>query len=191
MQEAAMAAPERSTDWSAVDQVVQRRISEGVLPLHPDRPLEVPAAIEPPAESPARPDGDAVQVEGVVAQYRANKVARKAALAHLEVWYRAQLEVARHRLNEVARVRKAEATLLAEEFLHSINSRHLHFLTELGLRNEDTRNRAFLALGDQTSRALREIQERDWPASILQTTIGAVLERHQRFFEKIVRELGE
>jgi hypothetical protein len=186
-----MASSESSTDWSTVDLVSQKRASSTSLPLHPDRPLEVPAAIQPPAEEVARPDGELARPEGVVMQYRANQLARKAALQHLNVWYRAQLDVARHRLGEVARVRKAEATLLAEQFLQSINSQHLQFLTDLGLRNEEARNRAFLALGDQTAKALREIQSRDWPASMLDLTIDAVLERHQRFFEKIARELGE
>jgi len=186
-----MASPESSTDWSTVDLVSHKRASSTALPLHPDRPLDVPASIQPPAEEVARPDGDTARPEGIVMQYRANQLAKKAAVQHLSLWYRAQLDVARHRLGEVARVRKAEATLLAEQFLQSINSQHLQFLTDLGLRSEETRNRALLALGDQTAQALREIQRRDWPASMIEVTINAVLERHQRFFEKLVRELGE
>jgi hypothetical protein len=179
-----MANSDRKTDWSGVNQAIQKRASDTTLPLHPDRPLEVPASIQPPPEPVAKPDG-------VVTQYKANKITRRAALEHLEVWYKAQLEVARHRLTEVARVRKAEATQLAEQFLHSINSQHLQFLAELGLRNEDARNRAFLALGDQTSNALREIQERDWPPQMIESTIQAVMDRYSRFFAKLSHELGE
>jgi hypothetical protein len=111
-------------------------------------------------------------------------------MEYLEVWYRARLEVARHRLSEVARVRKAEATLLAEQFLHGINSQHLEYLTSLGLRNEEVRTRAFIQLSDQTAAALREIQSRDWPQPMLDRTVEAILDRHEKFFRKVAEELG-
>jgi hypothetical protein len=119
-----------------------------------------------------------------------NRLARNAALEHLDAWYQAQLGIVHHRLAEVARVRQAEATLLAEQFLEGINAQHIEFLTELGLRTNAARDRAVIALHDQTTATLREIQTRDWPPVLLEQAIAGIIERNQRFFHKLNNELG-
>jgi hypothetical protein len=88
-------------------------------------------------------------------------------------------------------VRKAETTLLADQFLSSINAQHLAFLADLGLTNEGARAKALVKLADQTTETLKEIEERDWPEAIRDQTINGVLERNERFFKKLVNELGE
>ncbi len=170
--------------WERTNRALQKQESQRDLPLNPDRPMEVPGALQGPANAVAKPDG-------IVANFKANKITRRAALEHLEVWYNAQLDVAKHRLAEVARVRKAEASLIAEQFLQSLDSQHLEFLIDLGLRNEATRHKAFKALGDQTAQTLKELEGRDWPEKLLEETIQGVIDRHRKFFAKIIQDLGE
>jgi hypothetical protein len=178
-----MSHPVPRTDWGGIQDSLTRQAMDAAIPAGRERHVPVPTGITAPVDGSDRPDG-------IIAQYRAKQVSRKAATEYLEVWYRAQLEVARHRLSEIARVRKAEATLFAEQFLHGINSQHLEYLTSLGLRNEVVRSRAFIQLSEQTAAALREIQGRDWPQQMVDRTIQAVLERYEAFFRKLTAELG-
>jgi hypothetical protein len=178
-----MSHPVPRTDWSGIETSLKRQAMDVAIPVARERQVPVPTGLHAPTDGSERPDG-------VIAQFKANRVSRRAAMEYLEVWYRAQLEVARHRLSEIARVRRAEATLLAEQFLHGINSQHLEYLTSLGLRNEEVRMRAFIQLSDQTSAALREIQGRDWPQQMVDRTVQAILERQEAFFRKLTQELG-
>ncbi len=103
----------------------------------------------------------------------------------------AQLDATKHQLSEVARVRKAQATVIAEQFIRALDQRHLEYLTSLGLRNLEVRQRALIEVGDQTTAMLRELETRDWPQHLIDKTIQSVVELHARFFEKIMAELGQ
>jgi hypothetical protein len=181
------------TDWSAVNAVIRANKTDTV-PASLERPAQVPRTLQSPSGPGPKPGGAPPDLianpEGVVAQYKMNKIARKAAVQHLEVWYDQQLDIVKHRLMEVARVRKAEATLLAEQFLEGINAAHLQFLTDLGLQTNAARDRAIIALYDQTAHTLRDIQTRDWPPMLIEEAMNGVVERHRRFFRKLNNELG-
>ena len=180
------------TDWSKVNHAIQKRRSETDLPLHPDRPLELPGSLK---TGSASGTGDAAPAavanpEGILTRFKVGAITRKAAVAHAQEWHARQLEVVRHRLGEIVRVRNAEATTIAEQMLASINAQHLGFLTELGLRDEGDRKRALMLLTDQTSEFLRDAMDRDWPDSLRQQYIDGVIARHNAFFDKLASELG-
>jgi hypothetical protein len=192
--EAIMAEDKEKTDWTHVNNAIQKRRADASMPatsdlgsaggpLAPRNSLGVQTAGSPPNLI-ANP-------EGIIARFKMNQVAKKAAISHLESWYGAQLDVVRHQLSEVARAKKAETTLLADQFLSSINAQHLSFLADLGLKNEGARSAALIKLADQTAATLKEIATRDWPESIREQTINGVIERNQRFFSKLVNELGD
>ncbi len=153
--------PDRSK-WSKIDRALEKSRREN-LPLHPDRPLDVPGQLHgPDAENVAKPDG-------VIASFKANKIERRAALEHLEVWYKTSLDVAKHRLGEVARVRKAEATVIAEQFLQNLDQLHLQYLMDLGLRNEAARQKALLdrsSKRSKTGRPFPSTTKAAWPSWI-------------------------
>jgi hypothetical protein len=173
------------TDWSAVNQVVQRRTTDDILPV-------TPAELEPSRSGISNPEtGGPAQANGIVARYKANAITRKATLEYLSAYYTEQLEVARHHLSEVARVRKAGSTAVAEQLLASINSQQMQFLIEVGLRNQGTRNQAVVALGNQTSVALKQVMESDWPQNLMDQALNGILESQRKFFDRLMKDLGE
>jgi hypothetical protein len=129
--------------------------------------------------------------KGVLAEFKAKRLTRKAALDQLTVYYDAQLDVVKTRLAETIRVRKAEATLKAEEFLQVLNNEHIEFLTELGLRNEDMRNRAFIKLNEQTTKSLREVENASWPTEMIDMTLEAMIARYKKFMGKLASDLED
>jgi hypothetical protein len=185
-----MADENKQTDWSIVNNAIQKRQSETSLPLNPNRPLEVPNQLRD-NRGVASPEGGVVKPDGVIANFQLQKVSRKAAVEHLKTWYAAQLDVARHHLAEVARVRKAESTVLADQFLRGLNAQNLAYLTQLGLTNERTRVEGVMALNDHTSKALKEIETRDWPPALRGRAMGAILERNEKFMGQLMNELGD
>ena len=189
-----MADGKSPTDWSKINQVVQKRRSANELPLNPNRPLDLPPSLSaatagPVSQSEGAPDAVA-NPAGVIARYKVGGITRKAAVEMAQVWHSKQLEAMRHRLTEVVRVRNAEATTIADQLLASINAQHLEFLAELGLRNEGQRKKALMELTDQTTEYLREAQERDWPEALREEYINGIFERHRAFFKKLATELG-
>jgi len=95
------------------------------------------------------------------------------------------------RLTETVRVRKAEASLKAEEFLQILNNEHIGFLTELGLKNEDMRNRAFFQLNEQTAKMMRQVEGANWPPEMIDTTLSAIAERYSKFMRKLTADLED
>jgi len=141
--------------------------------------------LEPTNEKPvAKPDG-------MIAQFKANKIQRNVALKHVEVWYEGRLEATRHAVTEAVRVKKAEATEIAERMLMALQFEHLHYLATLGLRNEAVLGKALTELGDQTTRLLAEVKsKKDWPPQIIERTLQNLVDRYHRFSEKIMTDLG-
>lgn len=179
-----MSETDGRTDWSKVNVAIQRHAQDQVMPLSASPTLPAPGAPDDGSKALAKPDG-------VIQSYKMKKVAKKAAVEHLEAWYATGLEVARHHMAEVARVKKAESTMVADQFLRNLNAQHLEYLTTLGLQNEGVRSRAVIALNDQTSATLKEIQTRDWPEPLITSAINGILDRQRRFMERLVNELGD
>jgi hypothetical protein len=179
-----MAPPDDKTDWTNVNKVVQRRAMDADLPINPD-------AASSPASGIVRPGSNApVSPEGVIANFKANKITRTAVLEHLKAFHGAQLEAAKHHLSEAVRVRKADSTATAEQFLQLINARQVQFLTEIGLRDNQARGAALMTLQSQTADMLKQATSQDWPEALKDKAIAGILELNSRFFERLMTELG-
>ncbi len=126
--------------------------------------------------------------EGVIENFRHNKITQQAGLAIVKEWYNSQLEVAKHQLKKAVVLKTREADVDAEKFLAKINQRHLVFLRDLETSNLDERFGALEGLGDQTSAMLKKLIEKDWPESMRNQMIDGVSELQKRFFEKIMTE---
>jgi hypothetical protein len=173
------------TDWSDVNNAVRRREHSEALPIGP-------AGLTPSTSGLQKPDGSgAVQPEGVIANFKANAITKKAAVTYLKMYYEQQLDASRHHLQELVRVRKAESTAVAEQMLASINSQQMRFLVDVGLKNEAVRNDALVQLNNQTSATLRQIVTADWPETLRQQAIEGIIERNGKFFGKLMTDLGE
>jgi len=174
-----------SGKWDRISSVIGKPVAvttprrpQSVEVLHQQHRLEVPhSSVQKP--------------EAAIAKFKANQIEKRAALRNIEIWYKGQIEAAEHAVKEAVRVRKAEATNVAERMLMEINEEHFRYLTSLGLRNEATRKKAMLELGDQTSMALKEIEGRDWPPQLIEQAMHAVMERQMKFFQKLMEDLGE
>lgn len=176
-----MADAKDKTDWSTVGGILSKKETSQAVVTKAVQVLETQQNLpEPPGFKP----------EGVIAQYKANKLQKKAALEAVEVWYAGQLEMARHAVTEAVRVRKAEASKVAEQLLMALDAEHLEYLASLGLRNVATRNQTLKELGDQTSQTMREIQERDWPPFMIEETLTGIIDMHRKFFARIMEDLG-
>jgi len=176
---------DQARKWDNVSEIIAR--PGGAAPASKTKAVEVlhqRQRLDAPHPSLQKP-------EGAITQFKANKIGKKAALKHIETWYNGQIEAAEHAVNEAVRVRKAEATKIAERLLLDINEEHFGYLTSLGLRNEAARHRAMLELGDQTSKMLKEIEGRNWPPRLIEQGMHGVMERQLRFFQKLMEDLGE
>lgn len=131
--------------------------------------------------------------ETMLAKWKANKIERNAIVEYFEKRYDAQLEMVEEELRQAVRVNNAEVVKQADRWIDKINQEHLEFMTELGLRNKEKRQEALQKLGDQTTEALNQIKTRqgEWPPEMLDQTLEAVRELHQRFFQRIMEELGQ
>ncbi|MDA2935015.1 hypothetical protein MYX82_11840, partial [Acidobacteria bacterium AH-259-D05] len=57
--------------------------------------------------------------------------------------------------------------------------------------NTKVRQEALIVLSEQTSESLRQIMEKDWPETLRKKALDGVMESHDKFFRKIMDELGE
>ena len=175
--------PEKE-EWEQVNRALEKKRMDQDLPVGSGPAAATPPGLSSSPDAMGRPDG-------LIANFQAGKVQRAAVIEHLRTWYAAQLGVTKHRLAEAARVRNAEATLIAEQFLRALDQQHLEYLTTLGLRNLEVRQKALIQVGDQTTNILRDMQNRSWPQQLIDKTIQGIVELHERFFAKTMKELGE
>lgn len=126
----------------------------------------------------------------ILVKYRAKKVGRKATLEALERSYAGQLDVLTHQISSAVQVKKTQIDVQAEEFLRELDARHLELLTEIGLRNKDTREKALIELTERTVEKLRDVQSRDWPPSLIEETVQDLFELRKRLVREVMEELG-
>jgi hypothetical protein len=126
----------------------------------------------------------------MIANYKANKITRAAVLEHLKAFHAAQLDAAKHHLSEAVRVRKADSTATAEQFLQLINARQVQFLTDIGLRDMQARGEALMKLQTQTSELLKQAMGQDWPDTLRDKAVAGILELNSRFMDRLMTELG-
>ncbi len=179
-----MAPPDDKTDWTNVNKAVQRRQLDSDLPINPE-------GVGSPASAIVRPGSNTpLSPEGFIANYKANKITRTAVLEHLKVFHASQLEAAKHHLIEAVRVRKADSTATADQFLQLINARQLQFLTDIGLRDNQLRAEAVRKLQAQTAEQLKQTMAQDWPEALRENAINGIVELNRRFFQRLMTELG-
>jgi len=169
--------------WELVNRALEKKKLDRELP-----PAATPAAVPGGLATPPQALGEP---QGIIAKFQAGKVKRQAVVEHLRTWYAANLDVTKHQLSEAVRVRKAESTMVAEQFLRNLDQQHLEYLTSLGLRNLETRQRALIEVADQTTKTLKDMKDKDWPPQLIDKTIQGIFELHERFFAKTMEELGK
>lgn len=126
--------------------------------------------------------------EGIIAQYKANQIERKAALGFLKVWYGSQLEVAEHQLRTAVMLKKRATETDAERFLMDINAQQIQYLIDLGITNVEQRMEALEKLQDKTVKMYEKIRGKDWPQEMVDQTITAISSLNKRFFDKVMEE---
>lgn len=181
---------EKKTDWKQTEDLIRRT---ALTPSEIEAAPEDPAAQVPEVRTPtplSHPVPDAKAMQGILAKWKASTLERRAALEALKENYGSQLSVLKHCLTAAAKVKKTQADVLAKEYLSELDARHLEVLTEIGLRNKETREKALLELTDRTVEKLREVQAKDWPESLIEDTIGRLLGLRERLVEEILEELG-
>jgi translation elongation factor EF-Ts len=178
-----MSESDEKSPTSLIDKMFEKTSGGHAVREKPAKDLDSHQALEVPQSTIAKPDG-------AIAQFKHNKLQRKFALQHVEAWYEGQLESARHAVAEAIRVRKAEASKVAEQLLMAIDADHLKYLASLGIRNEGVRGEALTELGDQTNRILKEVESKNWPQKLIEETIEGVIQRHRKFFQRLMQDLG-
>ena len=180
-----------NTDWSLTESIrnassperpnVARRLDGGEL---------VPTEISnvPTAPIITLPDSNASL--GILAQWQANTLSRKVALQQLQVRYDAELDLLKFQLGKAVLMRKAEADVVAKEYLKELDSRQLEILARMGLRNKETRERALFDLTEMTATKLKEVQKADWPPELKTDTINQLFVLRARYVTEMMEELG-
>lgn len=96
----------------------------------------------------------------------------------------------RAQLSAGLRVHKSKLDLQAEEYLKSLDAQHLEVLGQLGIRNAVTRWKAIMELNDMAVAKIKEVQEKQWPESLIDETIGQILAVKNRVAAEVMREFG-
>jgi hypothetical protein len=167
-----------------VNELLQRHQLDQTLPMRPPGTDAQSAGL-------STPEGDRAKAEGMVASFKAGRIQRKAAVAFLNEFYDRQLEAAKHHLSEAVRIRRAQSTQAAEQFLQLINSQHVDFLNQIGLRNFRAAGDALTELAKTTHDLLQQVASANLPDMLAQDTVESILARYKRFRDKLTQELGE
>ncbi len=181
----------KGTDWSVADSVNRTQQSS----THPTgRQL---ATVNPESTSPIAAAAQVMPVsvegetpDGLVAQYQQKRLSRKATVQALKLRYESELDALQHRLNKACQIEKARADVMADEYLKELDAKHLKVLSDLGLRNKETREAALLRLTESTVERLKEVQNKDWPPSLIDETIQEIFALRKRAVAEIMNEVS-
>jgi hypothetical protein len=179
------------TDWSFLEtsrsgeksQAGKAARTSGRAELVPVEHLDVPAPI-----NPVVPDIDSF---GILMRLKKHQLEKKAAVRELETFYEKRLDVLAYKLERAGQVEKARSSLIAEEYLKDLDAKHLEVLSQIGLKNKDTRERGLLQLTDMTVARIKEVHEKDWPPELVNETIQELFALRKRYVAEMMRELGE
>ena len=183
---------ESKKDWSRVESVLNEKapkpvpaelVPSGDAATLPLEKSDVPTPLVVP-----RPDLMAGQ--GIIARLKANQVGRKAALEQLQVQYNGQLEILKESISQAVKVHKTRVGVAAEEYLRTLDSKHLELLTQLGMRNAATRWKAVTDLTDMAVAKISEVEGKDWPQRLIDDTIEKIFALRERVATEIMKELG-
>jgi F0F1-type ATP synthase membrane subunit b/b' len=130
------------------------------------------------------------QPRDFISKLKANSKNRKAMMEALDAHYASQLDGLRAQLSAGLRVHKTKLDLQAEEYLKSLDAQHLEVLGQLGIRNAATRWKAIMELNDMAVAKIREVQEKQWPESLIDETVSQILAVKNRVAGEVMREFG-
>lgn len=181
-------------DWSRVESLLSAHDGNpgslaGPLMQAGDRVLvsaensEVPAPLIVPAP-------DSMASQGILMKLKANQLGRKAAIEQIQVQYNGQLEVLKETVSQAVRVHKTRIGVAAEEYLRTLDSKHLELLMELGMRNAATRWKAVTDLTDMAVAKINEVEGKNWPQRFIDDTINKIFSVRERVANEIMKELG-
>lgn len=126
---------------------------------------------------------------GVIAKWKSNSIERNAALEYISDWHAAELGVVKNQLCEAVRVKDAETRLVASEYLAALDSRHIHYMGELGLENVGQKMELLTRLQAQTADVLAKLEKDDAPPVLADASISDVIELHREFAASIMEGL--
>ena len=169
----------KKTDWSKIDDVAS-----------PKSGTEANTALSQPIVPDAPMVADSQDVQGVVANYKLGKIKKRAAFEAIERIQKAKLEVLDHQLSEAVQTKKAEATMLAREFLAGLDADYQLVLQGIGIKNEAARQDTLKLLGDKTAETLKEVSEADWPEFMRIETVKVISARYIKFLDEIKDDLN-
>jgi hypothetical protein len=136
------------------------------------------------------PRPDLMGSQGILARLKANQLGRKAALEQLQVQYSGQLDVLKETVSQAVKVHKTRIGVAAEEYLRTLDSKHLELLTQLGMRNAATRWKAVTDLTDMAVAKINEVEGKNWPQRFIDDTINKIFAVRERVANEIMKELG-
>jgi hypothetical protein len=191
----------REPDWSRVERinkptpppVVESPAAESsdgsrsMVPAPPPPP-NLPAVAAPQTQGSIKLPVE--EPRDFIGRLKANSKNRKAMMQALDAHYHSQLEGLRAQLSAGLKVHKSKLDLQAEEYLKSLDAQHLDVLGQLGIRNAATRWKAITELTDLAVAKIKEVQEKQWPESLIDETIGQILELKNRVAAEVMREFG-
>lgn len=187
-------APNGPTDWSRVERINNPKPAAPPPPPAGQSRELVPAPPQLPAVAPPPVQGSvAVPFEtpkDLLSRIKANSKNRKAMMEALDVHYATQLDGLRAQLSAGLKVHKSKLDLQAEEYLKSLDAQHLEVLGQLGIRNAATRWKAITELTDLAVAKIKEVQEKQWPESLIDETISQILSLKNRVAAEVMREFG-
>jgi len=177
-------------DWSRVERLNNPKpgASESKAIVPTSSQPNLPAVVAPPA-----PGSIAFPIEqptDFISKLKANSKNRKAMMEALDAHYASKLEGLRAQLSAGLRVHKTKLDLQAEEYLKSLDAQHLEVLGQLGIRNADTRWKAIMELNDLAVAKIKEVQEKQWPESLIDEAVSQILAVKNRVAAEVMREFG-
>jgi hypothetical protein len=180
-------------DWSLAESVLNSMKVPTVETRQESPPAEgtlVPADQSGVPQALVIPPPDSNASQGILAKWKANQMGRKQALDALAEQYKGQLELLKHKITEQVRVGKTQVSVAAEEYLKILDAKHLEVLVQLGMRNAATRWKAVTDLTDMAVTQVRELENKNWPESLIKATVAKVFALLDRVAAEIMRELG-
>ncbi len=184
---------DRRADWSLAESVLNSEklptceLRNGVGPcerqLVPAEHSSVPVALTIPA-----PTSD--ESQGILVQWKAKQLGRKAALEAVAAQYESKLEILKHTLTEAVHVQKTRVDVAAKEYLERLDAKHLELLAQFGMRNAATRWKAVTDLTDMAVVQVRQVQGKEWPEPLVKDTISKIFALRERVAGEIMKELG-
>lgn len=177
------------TDWSFID--TTRRSSKRSNEGGPEaQAVELVGTVVPAKREPAAPLPALGAQRGILMEFKANRMGRKATLEALQQQYNGALDIYKHHLENVVTGQNARDDVDYAAYQKQLDQEYLEVLAELGLRNKSVRERTLIELTDMTAKRLKEVQEKDWPKPLKDSVIDELIALRQRFSDEMMKELG-